>query len=575
MEQRYSFHVDPQRPTEEQMARHRDFQAVLHRHRAAEQARRGRRLRRLRNGLAIAAGLALLVLMPLLLSNPQGAVWSPELAEAHFEQEPLVTPPLPQLEPAYVEREIRAEESQAIKLSPKSTLTIPADAFADAAGRPVRGEVVLRYREMKDPVDFFLAGIPMHYDSAGRRYQLESAGMVEILAEQDGRPLRMQPRKSMQVQLVSQVYWQAGEARPKFNIYHLDTARRNWVYEEPASQNWEGWMDGTADGASQLALAQLEEYLRRIQEEAEQRRRSLQEQYPLPEPPAAPYALRPDLPSFDLDLADDALVLEQADGQAFDPEERRRLQEEYAHTTWQVSPQSAEVDTRAFNVQWQGFRLQQLGPYTYRLTLIHEAREEELIVHPILSGEKLAQAQAEFETARESYRSEMALREDQMAPRLQQLEARVKKEREEAWSNYRSILAQLEEREVQTDQVTTTFALTRLGIWNVDAPHLPAQAPVKARFVSAEGSPIGGRTAWLADRARNTVFRYYAAKGTPVHLNPQKDQVLWVVTEQGRLAVLRREDLAALSGEEEPTLVLHEVDRDLKSAEEVREVLRI
>lgn len=576
MEQRYTFHVDPDRPSEEQIARHRDFQAVLARHRMASQRiQRDRNLRRLRRATAIAAALALLVLVPLLLTNPSGPEWSPQRAEAHFTDRPVVHPPLPKLDPAYRQQRLRAEEAHEIRLSPLATLNIPADAFADASGQAVRGEVLLKYREMKDPVDFFLAGIPMHYDSAGQRYQLESAGMVEVLAEQGGRPLRMQHQKRMRVQLVSQVYWQPGTTRPHFNIYYLDTTEGRWVYQEAARQHWEGWPDERTAAASEMILTRLEDQLQIIQQEAQQGRQALQQEYPLPEPPAQPYALRPDLPTFELDLADDALVLEQAGGQAFSPEERRRLQEQYANTNWQIAPQSADVDTRAFNVQWQGFRLQQLGPFTYRLTLVHEAREQELIVHPVLTGEALARAKAEYQTARDEYERALAQREARIEPFLAQLEDQVEHQRQQAWNDYRRALAKLEERDLLTDQVTTTLQLSRFGIWNVDYPVRPSAPQVRARFVNAEGNPIQGRTAWLADRARNTVFRYYAAKGTPVHLDPERHQVLWVVTESGRLAVLRREDLNGLSEEGETTLVLTEIERELQSPEIVREIISI
>lgn len=576
MEQRYTFHVDPDRPSEEQIARHRDFQAVLARHRASSRSvRRDRNLRRVRRATAIAAALALLVLVPLLLTNPAGPEWSPQQAEAHFAGQPLVNPPLPKLDPVYRQQTLRAEESHQIRLSSQATLNIPADAFADASGQAVRGDVLLKYRQMNDPVDFFLAGIPMHYDSAGQRYQLESAGMVEVLAEQEGRPLRMRRQKPMQVQLVSQVYWQPGAARPEFNIYYLDTAKGRWIYQEPARQRWEGWPDERSAAASELVLTRLEDQLQNIQQEARQGRQALEQEFPLPEPPAKPYALRPDLPTFELDLADDALVLQQADGQAVGPEERRRLQEQYANTTWQVAPQSANVDTRAFNVQWQGFRLQQLSSFTYRLTLVHEAREQELLVHPVLTGEALARAKAEYQAAQDEYEQALAQREARIDPLLAQLEDQVERQREQAWSDYRSALAKLEERDLTTDQVATTLQLSRFGIWNVDYPVRPKTPRVKARFVNAQGSPIQGRTAWLADRAHNTVFRYYAAKGTPLHLDPDGQQVLWVVTENGRLAVLRREDLDNLASQEEATLVLEEVEDEPESPEALREILRI
>ena len=70
---------------------------------------------------------------------------------------------------------------------------IPKNAIVDQNGKPITKQAELVFKEYHDMADIIASGIPMTYDSAGVKYVLESAGMVEIYAEQDGQPLKMEP----------------------------------------------------------------------------------------------------------------------------------------------------------------------------------------------------------------------------------------------------------------------------------------------------------------------------------------------------------------------------------------------
>lgn len=56
--------------------------------------------------------------------------------------------------------------------------------------------VKITYREFADPIDFFVSGIPMEYDSAGRKYNFESSGMCEINAYKDDIAVLLTRRQS-------------------------------------------------------------------------------------------------------------------------------------------------------------------------------------------------------------------------------------------------------------------------------------------------------------------------------------------------------------------------------------------
>lgn len=65
-------------------------------------------------------------------------------------------------------------------------IIIPEGSFVDASGNKVYGEVVVDYREFRDPVDFIFSGIPMAFPKNDTMIFFRSAGMFEINASQNG-----------------------------------------------------------------------------------------------------------------------------------------------------------------------------------------------------------------------------------------------------------------------------------------------------------------------------------------------------------------------------------------------------
>ncbi|MBL4592595.1 MAG: hypothetical protein JKX68_02135 [Flavobacteriales bacterium] len=81
---------------------------------------------------------------------------------------------------------ITTEEEITLSFKSGTSLEIPKNAFVDANGNVIAGEVDITFREFIDPVDFLVSGIPMGYDSAGVSYNFSSAGQIEFRASQNG-----------------------------------------------------------------------------------------------------------------------------------------------------------------------------------------------------------------------------------------------------------------------------------------------------------------------------------------------------------------------------------------------------
>gem|GEM_PF-2829652 len=83
-------------------------------------------------------------------------------------------------------------------------MIIPDNAFLDKSGQPVNGDVLIDYREFRDPLDFIVSGIPMSFQQEdGTPVFFSSAGMLEINASQNGEEIFLAPGKNIQVDFVS------------------------------------------------------------------------------------------------------------------------------------------------------------------------------------------------------------------------------------------------------------------------------------------------------------------------------------------------------------------------------------
>ncbi len=134
-----------------------------------------------------------------------------------------VLPPLPELAPAYQAFTINTEEETVLTLPSGTTITVPANALVDEQGGLVKGEATILYREYHDAASVVLSGIPMDYNSDGRKRHFQTAGMFDIAGQQNGNPLKVQQKKSIQVDLASY------EEGTDYNLFALDQ-EKGWEF---------------------------------------------------------------------------------------------------------------------------------------------------------------------------------------------------------------------------------------------------------------------------------------------------------------------------------------------------------
>jgi hypothetical protein len=118
---------------------------------------------------------------------------------------------------------VDAKKGGVIQYPSGTLINIPAEAFVDKSGNPIKDTVDISYREMHKLSEIFVSGIPMTYDSAGTEYHFESAGMTQIMAYKNGNPVFIGKDKAININMKST------SADPKFNLYYYDTIQNQWV----------------------------------------------------------------------------------------------------------------------------------------------------------------------------------------------------------------------------------------------------------------------------------------------------------------------------------------------------------
>ena len=135
----------------------------------------------------------------------------------------FINPPIKGLNVPKESFTVNAQLGDTLFYKSGSILIFPKNAFVDASGNIIKGDVKVEYSEFSDPFDFFVSGIPMDYDSSGVNYQFESSGMCEVVAHQNNNPVFVNQNAQPEINIVS------GTNSPSHNLYQLDTVKRNWM----------------------------------------------------------------------------------------------------------------------------------------------------------------------------------------------------------------------------------------------------------------------------------------------------------------------------------------------------------
>lgn len=231
MKHNYNFRVDPPMPSEEQIAKHKDFDAVLKRYEQVVPQLHRKPLYKNPKAflsLTLAGVIGFLVFQAVREEEKAAEPTQPVATEqaalpaaiVEAEANAFLAAPIPGAAPVLHQLAVSADQTAMMRLADGSTIEVPKDAFETMDGRPVQGDVQVSVRVLRDPLDHVLAGLPLR-DAEGRSFV--TGASVEVSAGQGKHPLRLRPGTQVRIQL------QVPKGAPSSELMHLDTEKRHWT----------------------------------------------------------------------------------------------------------------------------------------------------------------------------------------------------------------------------------------------------------------------------------------------------------------------------------------------------------
>ena len=441
----------------------------------------------------------------------------------------FVSEPSSKLKVNYTSYKINNAKGGEIKHPTSSKITVPKNTFIDKNGKDIIGDVTIEYREFHDAADIIASGIPMAYDSAGTKYNLESAGMFDIKASQNGEPVFIKPDKKVEVELAST------NSENRFNQYYLDTVSENWQYlkkddklsaiktENKATQKQN---TSTSNSKLQALKNQIDVVIPKKIDSVKVVYTKKAEALPRAKEPKKINKPTPGRPTFLLEGS----YSEFPELAAFD------------NVIFEVGPENKNYCKEMHEITWSDLKVSE-GPVkgkNYLLTLSYRNRVEKLIVYPTLSGENFEKAEKKYEKKFAEYTTLVEKRDADEKRLMAEMEAKqkayladIKKKQAEYNIEQVKLLAsakQNQENQLATNfnsmnlqtKTTRLFNVSQFGIFNSDCPHVkPTGKTVSPIFVLNEKENfINPDMVYVVDHNTKMVISMNPKDGFNISYNP-------------------------------------------------------
>lgn len=440
-----------------------------------------------------------------------------------------VNPPSQKLKTPYSTYKVNNAKGASITHTTQSKINIPKNSFVDKNGKDIVGEVTIEYREFHDMGDIIANGIPMAYDSAGTKYNLETAGMFDIKGSQNGEPVFIKPEKDLEVELAS------ANSESRFNQYYLDTLEHNWKYiRKDHATPVKNSMDNKASQPSnQKNNAKLELLKQDIEHTIPKKLDSVQTVYaahikklPKAKEPYKPVKYTPGKASFKLDGS----YSDFPELSAFD------------NVIFEVGPENKNYSKEFHEITWSDIKVSQ-GPVkgkNYILHLIYRNRSEKLIVYPVLNDKDYTKAETAYLEQLDNYQALVEKRTNEEKRLVAEMQAKQaaylaeQKKKQETLEREKAAMAAkynvMEQNELASNfnamsmkvKATRLFKIAQFGIFNSDCPHAsPQDLSVSPLFVIQDkNKQIQPEFIYLVDHSQKTVYTLSPQNGYKLYYKP-------------------------------------------------------
>jgi len=433
----------------------------------------------------------------------------------------IITPPIPKLDIKYSKYLINPQKDTMLVHKSGSLINIPKNAFLDAKGNVINQKVKIEYREFANAFDTYLAGIPMIYDTLGQKQVFETAGMLEINATSNNKSVYVNPKNKIKIDMNS---FQKGS---RYNLYQLNESSGKW---------------------KSIGKDKVEEkkYAKTIDE--------------LPKVPPKPKIATPS--SF--------TISDSINGK--NPElaiYKNVLFEPISGSKCGFSPTEIKIN--------------ELKDGKYELNFIFKGRVGKDFKDTVLFAEQKCICYLAFKKG-EDYDSAMQVYQKKYASKIaenQKLKDKIQKE----WDDYKDIKKKYDEagfldifhkKEIShiTDndsKITRTLEVMNFGFINIDYPEdYPQGAELLVKYQNKRGNKLKLKKVVLIEKGRNVLFRY----GKKIKFNPDKENILWGLTENNHLAYFKSQDFKKIEKKKgECVFKMNVYRKKIKTYEDIASIL--
>lgn len=346
----------------------------------------------------------------------------------------------------FVYHSITGGEAEEITLEDGTRIIIPAAAFADYSGE----EILISTRLFMDKTSAFLAGVPMDYMEDA----FESAGMLEIRGEINGKVAKINPDAPIQVEL--NMY----KHPDGFDFFALDDHSGEWsIYPAEFSTS----VNLPNEGDASAEIAELEEELLEIKTRL-QKNKSAIGQLKMPQEKDHFIPKNKQL-QFQLEF-DNSMFPELAS---------------FKTLVFEALPNQHNY-SKVVRTTWTDFEVQRNGE-EFIATFKQGREQESLKVRPVVSGKELEKALRDYEAAKKSYFSahtsltqdseQLQKAEKEKAERIKLLHDSKKQAEllsQNANMDERTLLIQKNAVSAKIMNATASFRTNQWGVFNADKP---------------------------------------------------------------------------------------------------------
>ena len=365
-----------------------------------------------------------------------------------------------------------------------AVIVIPANAFLTGTD----DEIMINARVFRDKSEAFVAGVPMDY---GRQNAFESAGMIEIRGEQNGKEVQLKSDKQIEVTLGLH------KSPDGFDFYSLDDESGKWSTYQADMKSTDV---SEANKNLQLLRVDLDQGLAKekaIANEVERLITPSKSQFHLAENKSQVFELKfnkqefPELKSFE------------------------RLQFEAKCSSLKYS----EILMKT----WSDVALQQGVNGEYEAEFSNQRGDKTSVeVVPVVTGDQAEVAFEKYKSEVEKIEKEKAIKEQELEKIELQNQARkdriamIKKDQEQKDLNYLNNRSEAFNQEFLEKQnilnelyaASATFRTNQWGLFNCDKPVKYPQAPSAPYVFASINNRVKAREIHVFDLDKDVQYKY-------------------------------------------------------------------